>query len=275
MIERIGTTAYTALLREAEATPKPGLVDLDNSGAHRDMDIQLFRASAAALAPYFSAFAARGAREAGQPLSTRLPGVRPLGIEAERAMLAATGGVNTHKGAIFTLGVLSYVCGRLTLADPAPSAEALCSAAAALCADLPGELAGGRAGTKGERAYRRYGVSGVRGEAAAGFPHVLNTALPCLRSGAADENLRLLDALMHLIAVMDDTNILTRAGREGADWAKGCARSFLNRYTPARADEYLAALRALDAAFIARNISPGGSADLLAAAWFLDAICAA
>ncbi len=267
----IGELAYAALLREAEATPKPGLVDRANNGAHKDMDIRLFRMSAAAVAPYFARFARLGAAEAGEPLCGLLAGVRPLGVAAERAMFHATDGVNTHKGAIFTLGILAYLCGRLHALGGPVAPEAVCAAARALCAGVERELTGSGAQTKGERAFRSYGVTGIRGEAAAGFPSVLYVALPRLTQPGADENARLCDALIHLIATVDDTNILTRAGRAGADYAKASARAFLSAHDPLDAD-YYAALSRLDAEFIARNLSPGGSADLVAAAWFLDSV---
>ena len=271
MEARVGELAHAALLREAEATPKPGLVDRANNGAHRDMDIRLFRISAAAVAPYFARFARLGAAEAKAPLCGLLAGIRPLGVEAERAMFCATGGVNTHKGAIFTLGILTYLSGRLHALDMPLAPEAVCDAARALCAGVERELAVSSARTKGERAFRSYGATGIRGEAAAGFPNVLHVALPRLTRPGADENARLCDALLHLIAAVDDTNILTRAGRAGADYAKAAARAFLSAHDPLDAD-YYAALSALDAAFIARNLSPGGSADLVAAAWILDTV---
>lgn len=271
MNSRIGALAYTALLREVEATPKPGLVDCANSGAHRDMDIALFRMSAAAIAPYFERFARRGAEEAAEPLAGRLDGVRPLGMEAERAMYAATGGVNTHKGAIFTLGILTYLCGRRFARKEPLEPEAIGRAARTLCAGVERELAGEGLQTKGARAYRAYGAAGIRGEAATGFPSVIRLALPSIRRRELDENTRLCDALMHLVAELDDTNLLTRGGRAGADYAKAAARAFLSKHDPRDAD-YLVALSQLDAAFIAKNLSPGGSADLVAAGWFLDSV---
>ena len=267
----IGELAYTALLREAEATPKPGLVDLNNSGAHRDMDIHLFRVSAKAIAPYFVRFAQLGGAEAGAPLNTRLPGIRPLGMEAEQAMFAATKGVNTHKGAIFTMGILTYLSGRLATQEKPLIPEEICDSARELCAGVEQELATGKAGTKGEQAYRAYGITGIRGEAAAGFPSVVQIGLPCLRQQGISENLRLCQGLMHLMAKVDDTNVLSRGGADGGAYVKLAAQRFLQTHRPDDAD-YTQALMKLDQDFIQRNLSPGGSADLLAAAWFLDSL---
>ena len=267
----IGGLAYQALLREAETTPKPGLVDLNNSGAHKDMDIRLFRISAAAIAPYLTRFARLGAEEAGETLHTRLPGIRPLGMEAEGAMFAATRGVNTHKGAIFTMGILTYLAGRQTALREPLAPEGICALAKELCAGVERELVTGRSGTKGERAYRAYGVTGIRGEAAAGFPSVLRVALPCLRLPGLMENLRLCHGLVHLMAKVEDTNVLSRGGPAGAAYVKAAAQSFLEAHDP-KDRGYLEALAELDRDFIERGLSPGGSADLLAAAWFLDSL---
>ena len=268
----IGELAYEALLREAEATPKPGLVDAANSGAHKDMDLPLFQISA--IAPYFIEFTQLGVDESALPLSSRLPGIRPLGIAAEGAMFAATNGVNTHKGAIFTLGILTYLCGRLAALGQPLAPETVSDAAKVMCHDVEQELRVAKARTKGEQVFTAYGIPGIRGEAAAGFPSVVQIALPCL--GASEyaslpENHRLCHTLMHLIANVDDTNLLARGGAAGADYAKNAAQTFLSSHSPFDPD-YLVALSALDKEFIARNLSPGGCADLLSAAWFLDSV---
>lgn len=272
MKRRIGYLAYQAMLSEAEATPKPGLVDCCNNGAHKDMDIHLFRKSALAIWPYLERLAELGAAEAALPAQTRLAGMRGTGMEAERAMFAATGGVNTHKGAIFTLGLLAYACGRLEARDMALTPGSIGALSGVMCADLVGELLRGGGRTKGERAYLAYGATGIRGEAAAGFPSVLRFGLPALQGPGLSQNDRMCDALMRLVANVTDTNVLTRAGAEGARYANRAAAAFLAQHKPGGAG-YHAALSALDADFIKRNLSPGGCADLAAAACFLDSVC--
>lgn len=267
----IANLAYRALICEVEATPKPGLVDRANNGAHKDMDLALFYKSAESLRPYFTEITACGLATAAEPIQTRLPAVRPMGMAAERAMFAATSGVNTHKGAIFTLGILCFAAGRAAALGEALVPDTICRLAADMCHGVERELTAGTAGTKGERAYAAYGITGIRGEAARGFPSVRAYALPSLMRRDIPENERMLEGLMRLIANVDDTNILTRAGRAGADYAKEAAGRFLAVHRPTDAD-YIAALCALDADFIARNLSPGGCADLVAAAWFLDAL---
>ncbi|MDO4572555.1 MAG: GNAT family N-acetyltransferase [Clostridia bacterium] len=261
----IGRLAVEALTAEAEATPKPGLVDQNNGGAHEDMNLPLLKRSAAALGPFFARFAALGQAEAGLPLEGRLAPLRASGMEAERAMLAASGGVNTHRGAIFTLGMLCYLAGRGPSTEPA----GLCAAAARLCAGLTAELP--EAASHGGRAWSAHGARGARGEAEDGYPTLLRVALPAyegeLARGATDND-ALTWALMALIAATEDTNLLHRGGAAGAAYARQAAADFLAAYDPLRAG-YAEALRALDEDFISRRLSPGGAADLLAAARFL------
>ncbi len=265
----IGRLALEALIAEAEATPKPGLVDQDGSGAHKDMDLALLCRSAAVLGQYFTRFAAMGQREenGAPPDITRL---RPLGLEAERAMLETTGGVNTHRGAIFTLGVFSYLAGRF----PDHDAAALCADAALLCRGLCQELP--RAQGHGAQAYRTYGARGPRGEAEDGYPAVRTLALPVFEAALArglPENDALTWTLLHLISGTEDTNLLHRGGADGAAYARAAAQALIARHDPLNAS-YIPALRALDRDFSCRNLSPGGSADLLAAARFLHTLCA-
>ena len=254
---RIAARAAAALLAELETYPKPGLVSLVDSGSHDDMNADTFRRSAAAISPFFARLALAGA--AGAPLGA----LRTIGFEAEEAMLAATGGANTHRGAIFALGLL-------------------CTAAGAGAKDLAGHvrdtwgetLAGERpaAGSHGACAMRRFGGGGARGEAAAGFPAAVDVGLPALREGrrlAADEGAGV-HAFFALLAHVDDTNLLHRGGAEGLAFARGSARGFLDAGGVGARDWRERAI-AIHRAFVARRLSPGGSADLLAVTMFLDA----
>ena len=249
LVSTIGRLALTATLYEAAAAPKPGLVDPHSRGAHRDMDYVSFLASAAALGPWFSEFAALGSLHTGEP-SDLLPALREAGKAAERDMFAATGGVNTHKGLIFSMGLLCAAAGRLQAAgrDLAPSECAAEAAAivrgiserdfaslgtpdlAAAPGTAPaalGAVAGavaparGTAAPKptvGERLYLSHGVRGIRGEAEDGFPSVIDHALPRLRASLAaglSWNDAMIETLFVLFAIVDDTNVLGRAGPEG------------------------------------------------------------
>ena len=273
---RIGRLALTATLYEAAAAPKPGLVDPHSRGAHRDMDYFTFLASAVALGPWFSEFARLGGRHRGE-LAGLLPLLREAGKAAERDMLAATGGVNTHKGLIFSMGLLCAGAGRLAAAGAFPSPHACAALAAKIVSgitlrDLGGADAAVRRGTVGEKLYAHEGVRGIRGEAEDGFSSVLHHALPRLRASLAaglSMNDAMIDALLVLFTVVEDTNVLGRAGREGLAFLRGEAGRAIAAGSMATAAGR-AAILAMDEALIARNISPGGCADLLALTLFFE-----
>lgn len=264
----IADLAVRSLLREVETTPKPGLVDRRNSGSHADMDIHTFYASAEALRSYFRTCVELGRDTAKNPAEEAFAALRKAGLQAEEAMYRATGGVNTHKGAIFTMGLLCGGLGRLWRAEaPVPELSTLFREAAALGACSLQDLEEAPA-THGQRLYRQLGITGIRGEAAAGFPSLEQIALPVLRAcreeGICDNDAGVI-TLLHLVARVEDTNICHRGGVEGAAWAKKASKALLPR--PA-----MEAVEALDDAFIRRRLSPGGCADLLAAAYFLDSL---
>lgn len=259
-----GKRARRALEAEVLLTPKPGLVDQNNTGAHRDMDVETFLRSAAALEPWFDALAQAGAETAALPPEAVLPMLRPIGIRAEADMYAATGGVNTHKGALFSLGLLCAAQGRLEALNRPAGPEALCQMSARLAKGVTGELS--QTGTHGLAAHAAYGAKGVRGEAESGFAAVRQLALPTLQKARqAGDSPRIagVRALLALMAALRDTNVLHRAGEEGLTWLQTRARDCLSRFS-------LPAVEELDRACITRNISPGGSADLLAIAFFLE-----
>lgn len=189
-------------------------------------------------------------------------------------MLSATAGVNTHKGAIFTLGLLCGAVGRLWRPEaPCREPEALLAECAALASvsleeDLAVLPAGEGTVTAGERLYRELGITGVRGEAARGLPGVRDAALPVLRLALAsgrNRNDAGAAALIHLLARVEDTNMIARGGSRAARAAQAaCAALLENNPLPGPED-----IAALDREFIRGDLSPGGCADLLAAAFFL------
>lgn len=265
----IGCACTHALLLEVSATPKPGLVDRLGPGAHDDMDFSTFLASTAAIAPYFSACAQVG-EDIPRPDETTLARIRPLGIRCDRVMLEATGGANTHKGAIFSLGILACAAGACRR-EGELSPQRVCAAAAVIAAPALEDFAAGNLTTKGLRLYARQGDLGIRGEAASGFASVRQWALPVLEALSGKgipENDCHLQALLQLMAHVRDTNVLARGGEEGLAYVQAAARELLaagGAVTPAGR----ARLAALDEEFIRRNLSPGGCADLLAIAIFL------
>ncbi|MBN2656086.1 MAG: triphosphoribosyl-dephospho-CoA synthase CitG [Spirochaetales bacterium] len=269
--ERIASLAVEALLHEAAAGPKPGLVDRYNSGAHRDMDLFTFCSSAAVLHPYFYAMAEEGFRFTGSDLPDLLLRIRPIGIEAEKAMFAATAGINTHKGIIFSLGILCASAGyHLNLTDRSGKGEDLCRIASQMCRGIvEKELNGSNQNTThGEILFRKAGTTGIRGEAEAGFPSVTGTALPELRKSSGDWNIRLIGALLHLMTTVEDSNVLHRGGSAALEKMKREAREALDA-GGAGSPDGLEILHQMDRDFTDRHISPGGCADLLAVSIFL------
>jgi triphosphoribosyl-dephospho-CoA synthase len=228
------------------------------------MDATTFMRSLFALRGYFVAIAAAGAQAAD------FATLRQLGVTAEAVMLRATAGINTHRGAIFSLGLLVAQAARLHAQQGyAASAEQVCMAVTQwreqlLTAPLDGN-------SHGQQARRRFGVAGVREQAAHGYPLLREVAIPELRAALATglpREAALAQTLMRLVAEVDDLNLLHRGGPPGLRLAQRLARGFLRSGGVNRAD-WRGRLERIGAALVARNLSPGGSADLLACAWFL------
>ena len=264
---RLATQAVRALLAEADLTPKPGLVDQRGTGAHTDLSLELMHRSARSLFPAFQTMAEAAL---GQTASQRLRvQLAAIGRDGERAMLAATGGSNSHKGAIWALGLL--VAG--TMLCPGHGDPQVIAALAGTLASHPDVLPP-QTGANGHRARLQYGVKGAVGEAQDGFPHVVAVGLPALlraRAQGVPEPFARLDALMAIMAALDDTCLLHRGGRPALDTAQRGARQVLEAGGTASGPG-MAQLLALDGQLLALNASPGGSADLLAATLFLDSV---
>ncbi len=254
-----------AALREELAThPKPGLVGPLDSGAHRDMDEGTFLRSLFSLRGYFEDVARAGA------LRAPFPRLRALAVEAEARMLRATGGVNTHRGAIFTLGILSAAAGRLAAAGRVREGdlrrEVREGLGPAVLRELPRDP-----GSHGSLALRGHGAGGAREEAAAGFPHVFDVGIPALEGSlrrGASRRAASVQCLLSLVAVLPDTNLLHRGGPAGLAVARAAAAEFLSAGGVHRPGWELRALE-IHRRFVERNLSPGGSADLLAASLFV------
>jgi triphosphoribosyl-dephospho-CoA synthase len=261
----LATSAVQCLLLELETFPKPGLVSHIDCGSHVDMDANLFRVSAAAIEPYFHSLADAGARGCG------MGRLRMIGIDAEAAMLAATSGVNTHRGVIFGLGLLcaaagARACGRVNPNLSLGAAVSLLWGADIL--DGPQSL-----DSHGGRAHRRFGAGGARLEAAQGFPSVYRVGLASLRKATLstpnDDEAARVEACFALIAALEDTNLLYRGGLYGLRFAQRAARAFIDR-GGVSATGWRAHARTVHESFVARSLSPGGSADLLAMTLFID-----
>ncbi|MDE1189199.1 MAG: triphosphoribosyl-dephospho-CoA synthase CitG [Pantoea sp.] len=255
--------AAQALLVELNLTPKPGLVDRANSGSHQDMDHGLMLTSITAITPWLAVFSRLGSEHAQQPVAEQLSLLRPAGMACEQAMLAATGGVNTHKGGIFSLGLLCFAAGRLRGQRRRVSADALCRQVSEICCGLVArELVNRKQRcTAGERQFRDYGLTGARGEVESGFATVRNAVLPFWHHEQGER--RLQHALLRLMVSNPDSNLLSRGGMAGLRYVQDYAATLLATGWDN------AALRQMDQALMARRLSPGGSADLLAVAWVL------
>lgn len=239
----LSALARQALEDEVDLTPKPGLVDRRNTGAHDDMDLPLFRRSAAALEPYFCRFVSLGMAGAS-PAE-----LQALGREAEHAMLTATGGVNTHKGALYSFSLLLAAAGRRLCAG-----GDLFETVRRLAEQLQPPRQ-----THGVQVLQQYRVGGARAEALAGFPTAQRAA-----SLLTDNDP--LTVLLWLMAHVEDSNVYYRGGADAAAMVHRSAAAILEA-PPAQRVSLTAAL---DEQLIAHRISPGGCADLLALALLLQ-----
>ena len=264
----LAALAVSALRDEVDLTPKPGLVDRATRGAHRDMDHALMVASAQALEPGFTAIA-RAAESESDPVALRAA-LGAAGRDAEAAMMRVTRGVNTHRGAIWALGLIVGAAAALPRSQW--RAAVLLRWVATMAAIDDPALAAPRRVSNGARVVARYRVAGARGEAMAGFPQIVEAGLPALqaaRAMGASETAARLDALAALIAVLDDTCVLHRAGPDGLASVQAAAVTVAERggaASPAGCE----ALAQLDRLFLELNASPGGAADLLAATLLVD-----
>ncbi|WP_319429896.1 triphosphoribosyl-dephospho-CoA synthase [Mycobacterium sp. RTGN5] len=263
--DAIAELAVGSLWAEADLTPKPGLVDQRGSGAHTDMDLAVLAASAEALR---SAFAECASAAVQLPLGPELrEAVGTIGRAGERTMLAATGGVNTHRGALWALGLLS--AGAATTAGTADVIDF-----AARLASMPDPAGPATVLSHGADARVRYGVRGAEGEAQEGFPHVRRHALPALhaaRRSGCDEASARLAALMALMAHLDDTCLLHRGGIAALRAVKAGARTVVAAGGCGEPEGRLR-FAELDLLCRDRHLSPGGSGDLLSVTLFLDAL---
>ncbi len=286
--ERIAALAARAAAHEAAATGKPGLVCADSRGAHTDMDISTMLAGVMSLIPYFRETSSIGFATAMENEEHVFPKLRAAGIKAETSMLAATGGVNTHKGLIFSMGLFCAAASRLMARRESLQAAALCRVASTFVTgivavdfapllaltegtDNPDRLtqALGRKPSAGEILYMRYGSSGIRGEAEGGFKNAL-MAVDVLRRNLAANNFNtaLLNTLLNLMSTVADTNVLWRGGLEGLNFVRAASADILN-LGGAGSEKGREALSKFAEICLEKRLSPGGCADLLSLALFM------
>lgn len=249
----VADLAERALRLELDTTPKPGLVDRQDNGAHKDMDYALMSKSISALRPYLTRLAVESAKDI-DPAK-----IKEIGIEAEKAMLKATGGVNTHKGALFCIGL--SVAAASYLASTTGSVEAY--SFKELVSRAASEIPSAR-GTHGAEAKRSFKAVGALENARAAYPELFVDWLPYYRSLEGDP-FRCHKTLLHIMTTLDDTNILHRRGAEGLAHAEAEAARLLEDFSES-------GLSSLNKDFIRENISPGGSADMLSLTIFIESI---
>lgn len=263
----IARAAIRSLYHELMLTPKPGLVCPGDNGSHSDMAAPTLLRSLFSLRHYFRAVTLAGLQD--QPFAE----LQRLGIAAEAHMVAATQGVNTHRGAIFNLGLLAAASGYLQGRGKPITPHALGRVVRSRWSG-PIRHMQPVAPSHGLAVAARYGAGGARLEAARGYPSIFDLALPtlrgALRAGLPRRNARV-QTLFVLMAHLEDTNLLHRGGIAGLRFAQATARTFLAAGGTACAD-WEASARAARDAFVARRLSPGGAADLLAATLLVDAV---
>ena len=251
----IAHLATQALQAELDATPKPGLVDKDNNGAHRDMDYVLMQRSIDTLHPYFVKLALLGCADA-LPTHTS---IRDIGIEAEKAMLAATNGVNTHKGALFSMGLA------VVAAAHEENTDSLQTTIKALAASFPDTN-----GTHGSKAkLLSKGTTAIKGaldNAREGYEMLFAEWLPFYIERRKERDAYTLHkTLLRIMCDLDDTNVIYRTDLATAEEVKQEARALLNSFEEA-------VLKDMDRHYTTRNISPGGAADMLSLTIFIGSI---
>lgn len=249
----VADLAERALRLELDTTPKPGLVDRRDNGAHKDMDYALMSKSISALRPYLTRLAVESAKDI-DPAK-----IKEIGIEAEKAMLKATGRVNTHKGALFCIGLSVAVASYLASTTGSVQAYSFKELVSRVASEIPSAE-----GTHGAEARRSFKVRGALENARLAYPELFSDWLPYYR-GLENDPHRCHKTLLHIMTTLDDTNILHRRGEEGLARAKSEAARLLEDFSES-------GLSSLNKDFIRENISPGGSADMLSLTILINSI---
>ncbi len=264
----VSKIARQTLIDEVSATPKPGLVDCSNCGAHDDMNIDTFIKSANVLEHFFYEFAEYGYSTAYLKATDILNGARKIGLDAEKAMYQATGGVNTHKGMIFSGGLVCLSVGRLIALNDTICIDNICGISAdvvnGICECDYSVLDNKIQMSNGEKIYKEHGVKGSRGEAESGFITVRKYSYPFLKEcieKRMPKNEVLVRTLMKTMSVIEDTNVIKRGGIEYLKYIKNRSAELINAE--------FCEIEQFDKELIHNNISPGGSADILAVTWLI------
>ncbi len=262
---KIGKLAIESLYQELNLSYKPGLVSFLDSGSHADMNASTFARSIFSLRHYFKDMVFAGVNEFS------FKQMQQLGVEAEKKMFAITKGINTHKGAIFCMGILCAAIGNLHRENRTISTSNISNFIIStwrediLYMAVPSKI------TNGEKVKYKHGCSGARGEAANGFLSLVHIGVPSLKSTMTlcnNKDMALMQTLFHLMRNLIDTNVLHRTGVKGLKVVHTLSNTFIQDNGIYQKD-WQQKVQKIHASFVVLNISPGGSADLLAASWFL------
>lgn len=271
--EYLAHLAQKSVLYEVSVSPKPGLVDRYNSGAHKDMNFFTFLSSASTLYNGFYEMAVEGMKFEGENLKELLDKIRPIGIDAEKNMLKVTMDVNTHKGIIFSLGIICAAAAHIYKCNNNKyiNAEDICNKVMNMTKGITEKelsINNDRENlTNGEKLFNKYKLKGIRGEVESGFKTVREKGLSILREAKIenDEDLNntLIQVLLNIMTCCEDTNVVSRHDIETLEYVQNYARNIVDEggvYLPYGKEK----VALMDKIFIEKNISPGGCADLLA-----------
>jgi holo-ACP synthase/triphosphoribosyl-dephospho-CoA synthase len=265
IVKRLSTFALSAILNEISLTPKPGLVDKFSNGSHSDMDYQTFINSSAAISGWFEELVRAGLHFQQDDLTKALPVIRNIGLQMEAAMYEATGHINTQKGIIFLMGLSLFATGKLYRDGDLFDSDRFRGIVRDICKDLVRKelkINPGIKGSHGEVVFQKFGFSGARGEAESGFETVFEKGLPMLAGMKILNDQSLISCFLAIASTNSDTNILYRCGPEVLTSFQHLCKNALDNFTDAN-------YAAIGEFCRRENISPGGSADLLAVSIFL------
>lgn len=268
----IGAMASKAILYEVSCFPSPGLVSPVSTGSHKDMNYYTFIDSTFAINKYLTLFANEGMKE--YELPKIFANIKKIGIEAEKAMFTSTKNINTHKGMIFLIGISvaasSYaIYNRKKFSDIQNIIKEMC---VGICKNDFKNINKKHNLTHGEKLYLEYGIKGVRGEAEEGMPLVFNYSLKLYENNLSLEiNDRLVHTLIGIMQFCDDSTVIHRTGIDGLNYVRNISKDIMN-LGGMNTDFGKKMINKLNDDFIERNISPGGSADLLGVTVFLHFI---
>ncbi|MCS7232755.1 MAG: triphosphoribosyl-dephospho-CoA synthase [Synergistetes bacterium] len=273
---RIAELALTSMLYEVASYPSPGLVSPFSSGSHKDMDFFIFLKSSSVLFFPIALCAEIGRREELEAIFGKL---RKIGVEAERRMFEVTGGVNTQKGLLFLFGIISASVGYMLGKGESITPEGISMRVREICKGIVEKDLSGlhlkKSLTRGESLYIKYGIKGIRGEVEKGLPTVINYGLPALieaKKAGLNDNDAIVHTLLAIMQVAEDTNVIGRFSLEALEEVRGKAKNVMSM-GGMLTEEGRKAIFEMDEDFKRRGISPGGSADLAAATFFIYLLC--